>query len=145
MAELYQIETTSVMMRLEPQASSQYCNELLYGEVVKILDEEPAEWIKIRAKHDGYEGFIPASAIGSVQEPQHRVYVPVTYIYEDPDFKSPALSPLFMGSRISTSDEIQNGWRGLKQGGWVFDAHLKAIDSFDADYIETALKFKDAP
>ena len=32
-------------------------NEVLFGELFEILEEEP-KWIKIKLQHDGYQGWI---------------------------------------------------------------------------------------
>ncbi len=145
MSEQYQIHAPSVMMRLEPDESAEVSNEMLYGEIVNVLGGNEGDWIKVRADHDGYEGYIPFTIMGSVHGSPHHVCVPTTHIYSNPDFKSATQSPLYMGSRLATKEDTKDGFRELQHSGWVFEQHLRSADSTQKDYVETALLFENAP
>ncbi|MEM7651055.1 MAG: NlpC/P60 family protein [Pseudomonadota bacterium] len=144
MAETFQIQVPAITMRIEPDENAESSNTLIFGERVTLL-KELDEWAHVRADHDGYTGYIPISVLGDLEKTQHTVSVPLTHIYEDPDFKSQIFSPLYMGSKLASSDETQNGFRALVHGGWVFDAHLRAKGERLTDIVETALMFKDSP
>lgn len=144
MAKLSNINVSSVMMRLEPNESAEASNELLYGEAISIL-EETDDWIKVQAQHDGYEGFIPSNTIKTHQDKTHKVSVPVTHLYDAPDFKSPHKQPLYFLSPVHASDEKQNGFVKLANGRWVFGEHLCALSKTTDNFVETALKFLDTP
>lgn len=47
----------STPMRAEATDRSEMVNEVLFGELFEILEEEP-KWIKIKLQHDGYQGWI---------------------------------------------------------------------------------------
>lgn len=147
MAELFQIRTPCVMMHLEPSDSAQACNQLLYGETVEILGENSGNWVKAQATHDGYEGYIPASVLETPYKANYRVLEPETFIFSEPDFKSPVLSSLFLGSKVSATKNRQAGFRELENSGWVFEAHISSLDAkgLGLDFVETALKFKHTP
>jgi len=145
MAERFQIQTPRAMMHTEPSDASECCNELLYGETVSVSESNSGDWIKVKADHDGYEGFIPATILGTPYDTQHTVIAPATHIYSQSDFKSPVLSPLFMGSRLSTTKTVQNGFREIRGGGWVFDHHLTLNGHANIDFVELALLFVGTP
>ncbi len=50
--------------------------ELLYGERVKVFAVEEG-WAWVKAAHDGYVGYVPASALSrEITSSAHRVAVP---------------------------------------------------------------------
>lgn len=142
MSERFQIHVPSVMMRQGPSETAEASNELLYGEIVEVLKQE-GEWVRIRTDHDGYEDFIPMSVLGKPHETTTKISVPSTHIYQDPDFKSPVLSPLYMGSKITLSGKEQNGFCELAHSGWVFADCLS--NDTAPDFVETALMYEHAP
>ena len=142
MSDTFQIHVPSVMMRVQPNESAEASNELLYGETVGVL-EQHGEWVHIQADHDGYEGHIPMSVLGTPHETTVKVNSLSTHVYEDPDFKGPVLSPLYMGSQIALSGKEENGFCELQHSGWVFADHLSNCKR--DDFVETALMFENAP
>lgn len=145
MADLYQIHVPSVFVRKAPDERAEVSNQLLYGETLVILDDNNPNWLEIESSHDGYHGFIPTTAIGKPFTPSHRVSVALTHVYEQPDFKSAILSPLFFHSFLQSSGQTENGFFRLDYGGWIFESHLSPADATESDFVKTAQLFEGAP
>lgn len=46
-----------IPMRSEPASKSEMCNQLLFGDTYKVIDEQE-DWVKIHSAYDDYEGWI---------------------------------------------------------------------------------------
>ncbi len=144
MADLYHINVPSVMMLLRADETAEPSNELLYGESIEVLEQD-GEYVLVKAQHDGYEGYISMTSLQSHREKTHKISVPSTHLYQDPDFKTPPLMPLYFLSHVHVTDEKQEGFVRLANGGWVFAEHLENVSTQQDDFVETALKFEDTP
>ena len=56
-------------LRAEPMHKSEMSSQLLFGEVVEILDKGAEYWIPVRCLYDNYEGWITRSHITEIVEP----------------------------------------------------------------------------
>ncbi|MEZ5813326.1 MAG: C40 family peptidase [Alphaproteobacteria bacterium] len=145
MADLRQIYVPSVFVRQSPDEHAEVSNQLLFGESVRVIDDRAPIWIEIESAHDSYQGFIPKAAICEAFTPSHKISVPLTHVYEQPDFKSAILWPLFFHSPVRSSGQTENGFFKLDHGGWIYESHLVAMDSTEPDFVKTALMFEGAP
>lgn len=145
MGDQYQIMVPSIFVRDAADDHAEATNQLLYGETVMVVDDSNPSWLQIESSHDSYPGFIPTTAIGKAYQPSHKVCVGLTHVYEQPDFKSPILSPLFFQSYVQSNGQTENGFYLLDQGGWIFKDHLSKAETVKPDFVETALMFEGAP
>ena len=143
-SDRYQRTVASVFVKAAPDFSAETTSQLLFGETMRVENFE-GDWAHIFSDYDGYEGFVPRMNIKPAQEGRFIVSVPCAHIYEAPDFKSAVTSPLFMGSRVNAGEQIENGFRILEDGGWVFDSHIRDVDSQMQDVTATAQLFLHAP
>ncbi|MCV2887357.1 C40 family peptidase [Ruegeria aquimaris] len=74
--------------------------QVLLGERVEVLEVSEG-WVRIRAAKDGYEGWVPATALGEDTEPTHWVSAPSTHAYTEADLKSPDRMAISFGSRVA--------------------------------------------
>ena len=136
-------------VRRQPATSAPLDTQLLSGEVVTVYDEADG-WAWVQNAADGYVGYVESAALGrEIQTPTHSVAVMRTFLYPEPDIKTPTLDCLSMSSPVTvigTKDrfsEVRLAAPGA--GGWVYSRHLAAAGDVMLDYLETALQFLGAP
>ena len=127
-----------------PDAASEQMDQLLFGEVFEVIEEEGA-FLWGQARRDGYVGFVQAGALARVDaEPTHRVSALRTYAFAGPSIKSRALGPYSLGSLVAV--EAEDGRLSKVAGaGWMTTAHLTPIGEFETDPAAVAERFLGAP
>ncbi|SFG87811.1 NlpC/P60 family protein [Palleronia marisminoris] len=73
--------------------------QLLLGEEVDIY-ERRAGMAFLRARKDGYVGYLSEADLGEPVTVTHVVGVPATHLYSAPDMKRPAVARLSFGARL---------------------------------------------
>ena len=144
MAERIHIHAPLVTVFSAAHEAAEPSNTLLYGEAVEIIEERGA-WVKIKSLHDSYEGFMQKNLLAQHLEKPHKVGVPITHIYNDPDFKAPPRHAVYFGSPISTLETRENGFVQLGNKGWVFEQHLVPSNHKADSFVETAMMFVNTP
>ena len=131
-----------------PDTLSERQSECLFGEDVKVFEEKNG-FCWVQAQQDGYVGYIEQSKIGSIgNHPTHRVNVPRTFQYRDADLRSPMISPLSMGSRISVVGEAETRdthYARLDNGSFVVFNHITPVSTVEDDYVTIAESFIHTP
>ncbi len=127
-----------------PDADSPQDSQLLTGETVQIYDEADGyAWLQSEA--DGYVGYTLSSALSdSVTQPTDCLCVPRSFVYPDPDIKTPPIATLNMSARVTITDQYQR-FSLLSTGGWLYSDHLMPVDAHEPDFVTTALRFLDMP
>jgi cell wall-associated NlpC family hydrolase len=122
--------------------------ELLFGETVRVFDRADGfAWVQ--ADQDGYVGYLPEAALGELEEPTHRIVVPRTFVYPQPELRTFPTAALSMGSRITVTGEVET--RGtlyfrLSTGGAVIARHCLPVgETAGDDYVAVAERFIEAP
>lgn len=137
-------------LRAKPDTRARLLSEILFGEHFTIYELNKG-WVWGQAPLDGYVGYLPASAISPRGESAtHRVSVPLTHIYPEPDIKTPPVMSLPMTARLSVAgSNPENGLIEVKDAsrevGWVWARHLAPIDRPVENFANTALGFMGAP
>jgi cell wall-associated NlpC family hydrolase len=89
-------------------------------------------------------GYLPANAlIAPGAAATHRVIAPRTFLYHEPDIKTPPVMPLSFGSLITVARE-EKGFSFTGRGA-IFSRHLAPLSRFDSDFAATAQKFIGTP
>ncbi len=131
-----------------PDTLSERQSECLFGEDVKVFEDKNG-FCWVQAQQDGYVGYIEQSKIGSIgNHPTHRVNVPRTFQYRDADLRSPMISPLSMGSRISVVSEAETRgtrYARLDNGSFVVFNHITPVSTVEDDYVTIAESFIHTP
>lgn len=73
--------------------------QLVMGEAVDIY-ERRAGMAFLRARKDGYVGYVAEADLGEPVAVTHIVGVPATHLYPEPDMKRPAVMRLSFGARL---------------------------------------------
>ena len=144
-AEMARITVGKAPLRPKPEADTSIDTELLYGETVDLFERDRG-WAWVQSRVDSYVGYVEESALGpGPGEITHTVSALRTYIYPEPDLKSPPLSLISMNAKLSAIETISDGFIALHDGGWVFKRHVAPFGNFDADHCAVAMRFLGTP
>ncbi len=130
-------------LRRSPADDAPLDSELLFGEQVDVF-ETVGDWCWVQNKTDGYVGYVTGNSIG---EPgpaaSHRVSALRTYLYPEPDLKTPPLDILSLTTEISISRD-ENGF-GDTGHGWIWGGHLSLVDQYESNIVAVACAFLGTP
>jgi cell wall-associated NlpC family hydrolase len=142
--ELRQVSAPSLPVRREPRFDATLDTEALLGETVTLYDESEG-WAWVQLTRDSYVGYMPSEGLTrTVTAPTHRVAALRTYIYPEPDGKSPAVTLLSMNALVTVSGE-EGKFLALAGGGYVFARHASPIGEVARDYVAVAEAFLGTP
>jgi len=83
------VSSPTAAMHESDSASTQMVSQLIYGEEVVVLESD-RQWLHVRGKLDGYQGYSHRSNFSSNFVPTtHRVCNRATLLFQDADIKSP--------------------------------------------------------
>lgn len=150
--EARQVARGCLDLRREPSKTAALDSQLLFGEAVTVYDRSDSEtgrWAWVQNEQDGYVGYVEADGLTMPGgDPSHAVAALRTFLYPEPDLKSPTLDVLSMGALVAAGEE-RNGFREIERPGqsaaWVYGAHLADPEEGEADYVATALEFVGLP
>ena len=138
-----QVSVPYATMRASPDESARTTTQLLFGERVTVYDEA-AGWAWLQNEADDYVGYVPSAALGdSGPQATHRVSALRSFVFPEPDLKTPPLMALSFWSPVAVEAE-EKGWCRLGAGGWIYERHL-CRDRPEPDYAATALRFLGVP
>lgn len=139
-----QVIRPAIGLRKVPSAAVPLETEALLGEGVHIYDERDG-WAWVQLDGDGYVGYLPADALapGAVAA-THRVKAIGTFLYAEPDIKSPPLAHLSLNSRL-TVEMVTDRFYGLATGGYVVSRHVCDLEWSDRDFVEVAERLLGTP
>lgn len=136
-------------MRPRPDTEAGIDTQLLFGEAVLVFDRQSG-WCWVKSLVDGYVGYVPDDCLALEKgAPTHIISAVRTFVYVEPDMKSPALSALSMGSRLRITEETET--RGtryalIEDGGAIIAAHSRPIEMIEEpDYVAIAARFLEVP
>ncbi len=131
-------------LRRGPRDDAPLDSQLLHGEAVNVYDQAEG-WAWVQSAGDGYVGYVAADGLSErVAAPTHSLAALRSYLFAEPDFKSPTLDLRSMASPLAVVEE-REGFARLAGGGWVFGGHLAPLGETVADYVETARAFLGTP
>jgi hypothetical protein len=132
-----QLRTGFATVKAAPDFEARQTTQALFGETVTVYEEHDG-WVWGQIETDGYVGYLRLDTLwGETPEPTHRVSAIRTFLFPEPDLKSPTLDVLSLTSRVAVVGET-NGFAELEQGGWVFMKHLAGLEDVVPDFAATA-------
>ncbi len=139
-----QVSECGVPLLRRPSADSPQDSQLLTGETVQIYDEvDGYAWIQ--SEVDGYVGYALSSAFSEqVTDPTHCVSVIRSFVYPEPDIKTPPIGTVNMAAQVSVTKTYQR-FSQISCGGWIYSDHLMRTDRPEPDFVATALRFLEMP
>lgn len=139
-----QVMRASVPLRAKPDYTRGFDTEALYGEALTIFDESDG-WAWVQLKRDQYVGYIPADSVSrNVLVPTHRIQALGTFIYPEPNFKTPPLLHLPLNS-VVTVRASDDRFAELHNGGFVSLRHLWPLARSARDFVDVAERFIGVP
>lgn len=136
--------TSQAPLRRRREPDAPLDTEALFGEAVTVYeaDDEGWSWAQLE---DGYVGYLPSEALAPPgPAPTHRVAALRTFAFPAASIKTPPVMTLSLGARAAVV-RIEGLFAVLATGGFVYSAHLAAIDSVAADFVAVAEKFVGTP
>ena len=129
-----------VDMRAKPKLHA-IDTQLLLGSEVTVFQEEGG-WALVQAKADDYVGYVRSDKLMFDEPaPTHRVIVPRTIFYTQPDMKLLSMGALSLGSLLTIKRFSEN--RGMQyaeiwEGMAVFANHLAPVTTHLSDPVTVA-------
>ncbi len=138
-------------LRKAPRADAGLDTEALYGETIRVYDEDEEGWSWVQLDRDGYVGWMPAHALLK-DEPApatHRVATLATFVYPALSIKEPPTARLSFLSpvRVTAEREAANGRRFAvtAEYGAIVASHLEPIETKASDPVAVAERFLGIP
>ncbi|WP_414675689.1 C40 family peptidase [Methyloceanibacter sp.] len=139
-----QVIAPSLPLRREPRFDSLLETEVLKGETVTVFAEGEG-WAWVQIDRDLYVGYMPSDGLSaSIVEPTHRVAALRTYVYPEPDGKSPPLALLSLNALFTARAE-EGKFLALEDGGFVFAQHAGLAGEPVPDPVAVAEAFLGTP
>ncbi|WP_173934828.1 NlpC/P60 family protein [Chelativorans sp. Marseille-P2723] len=137
-----------VNVHTAPDRYSGMDTQLLHGDGVCVF-ERGAGWAWVQAARDRYVGYVEESALTQTQAAStHVVSVPRSFVYPEPELKTPPVTAHSMGARVAVVEEVEN--RGtlyavLASGEAMIARHLLPVGAVFTDFVSVAEQFIHAP
>jgi cell wall-associated NlpC family hydrolase len=139
-----QIVFPATPLRARPDPRAQRTTEALFGELVKVYDEDK-EWAWVQLAGDGYVGYVRSSALSQqVSGATHRVSALGTFLYPSADTKAAPLMPLSMNALLHIAD-VGPSFSRLLDGTFVPNRHIVERHRFVTDFVAAAERFVGVP
>jgi cell wall-associated NlpC family hydrolase len=139
-----QVTAPSLPLRRAPRFDAPLDNEVLLGETVTVYEESEG-WAWVQLSRDRYVGYIPNEGLTPrLAEPTHRISALRTYVYPEPDGRTPPLALLSLNAQIAVARE-EGRFLELVTGGYVAGPHATPIGTNEADYVTVAETFLGTP
>jgi cell wall-associated NlpC family hydrolase len=131
-------------LRREPRFDATLDTEALRGELVTVYDESEG-WAWVQLCRDGYVGYIPGEGLArTLVTPTHRISALRTYVYPEPDGKTPPLALLSLNAGIAAPHK-EGKFLALKGGGFVVASHATPVGTAEPDFVAVAETFVGTP
>jgi cell wall-associated NlpC family hydrolase len=142
------IAVPKTALRARPERNAAIETELLHGEEFVVLDRAGG-WAWGKSALDGYVGYLEEIALSDDLTPiTHWVVAPRTFLYPEPDMKTPPVETLSMGSRLAVIGEAEiRGTRYLltRQGALIAGHVAELGTPVFTDYVSIAGRLIETP
>jgi cell wall-associated NlpC family hydrolase len=139
-----QVSAPIAAVRREPYTAATQITQALMGEACRVFEtREGWAWVQLDADH--YVGYIAEDALSAATaEPSHRVAVVSTFIYPAPNIKAQPVTPVPLNAKVAIAGR-EGKFAALKNGGFVFAAHLKMVAEVEHDFVAVCELFQNVP
>jgi len=139
-----QVNHSAAQLRDRPDLKAGWTTEALFGEIVTVYERKDG-WAWIQLERDGYVGYVHESAVSDqVREPTHMVRAIGTFLYPEPDIKSPPWMHVSITASLAIAEEGPAVCR-LADGRYVPTRHIIDRTRFAADFVAVAERFVGIP
>jgi NlpC/P60 family/Bacterial dipeptidyl-peptidase Sh3 domain len=130
-------------LRHAPAQDAVQDDELLFGERVDVFENRDG-WSWCQSAVDGYVGYVHTIVLCDPVTPDHRVTALSTPLLSGPDIKSASLDLLPLNAQVKVVERAGDYAR-IENGGFIFFAHLAALEFEAVDWVATAERFVGTP
>lgn len=142
--ELRRVIVPVAPLRRRPSSDAPLETETLFGERVRLFDEDAEGWAWVQLEADNYVGYMPAEALAPEGlTPAHKVSALRTFLFPGPDIKLPPRDALVFGSRVVVR-AISGGF-ALTTDGCLPAVHVVPVDERETDFVAVAARFLGVP
>ena len=139
-----QVSAPIASLRKAPEPDAEQEDQLVFGELFDVLFEVGG-FAFGQARRDRYVGYVLLEALSApVLTPEHRIAVPRTYAFAEPDIKS-AIVGLYSLNALVTVEAREGRFVRGARSGWFVAHHLACVGRFETDYVAVAERFLHAP
>lgn len=139
-----QVISPMTPLRRQPAPDAPLDTEVLRGEIVTVYDQSDG-WAWVQLARDRYVGYVPAEGLSrDIKAVTHRVSALRTYVFPEPNIKSPPLALLSMNAGLAVKGE-EGAFLRLSGGGFIFARHAAALGDHAADFVSIAERFVGTP
>ena len=127
-----------------PDRNTTLESQLIYGESFEVFEDRDG-WCWGQNLTDRYVGFVPAPSLTTdLPPPDHQVAVLKSYLYLEPDLRSPTDGTISISARVKVVDDF-GGFSRIATGHWLYSRHLDCLQNSTGYFIATAKKFIGVP
>ncbi|MFN4141813.1 C40 family peptidase [Aestuariivirga sp.] len=131
-------------LRKAPRFDAMQLTQAMLGEEVKLFDEQEG-WAFVQLARDGYVGYVNANALSpNRRAATHRVAVPSTYMYPEAGLKTQPAVAITLNAQVAVIAE-EGQFSRLDNDRFVFSAHLRPVETVEADFVAVAELFRHVP
>jgi cell wall-associated NlpC family hydrolase len=139
-----QVAAPALPLRREPRFDATLDTEALLGETVTVYEEREG-WAWVQLDRDAYVGYMPSEGlVSAIRAPTHRIAVLRTYVFPEPDSKTPPQALLSLNAKV-TAAEGEGLFLPLEGGGFVYTRHVLPVGETASDYVAVAEAFLGTP
>jgi cell wall-associated NlpC family hydrolase len=131
----------------KPKRDASQISQVRYGEFLDVFETRKDGFIWAQNRSDRYVGYLPAEGFlgENIAMMSNRVTALRTYVFPEPNIKTPPMDELTLGSYVSISGK-EGSFLELADGGFVFSSHIMATEFANtADYVFTAGRLLHTP
>lgn len=142
--EMRRVAVPVAPLRRRPAGDAPLETEALFGERVRLFEEDTEGWAWVQLEADNYVGYMPAEALAAEgTAPAHKVTALRTFLFPGPDIKLPPRDALVFGSRVVVRS-ISGGF-ALTTDGCLPAVHVAPADDREGDFVTVAARFLGVP
>ncbi|BEV09830.1 C40 family peptidase [Asticcacaulis sp. DW145] len=131
-------------IRAAPSDSAEQLDQILFGERFRVI-ERSRDYVWGQALRDGYCGYVREADLSrDWYVPTHYVSTLRSYVFAEPNLKSPIVCALSRNALVSVIGEDGN-YAQVNDLGWIYRAHLSDFTDFGHDYVSVAETYLNAP
>ncbi|MER2519178.1 MAG: NlpC/P60 family protein [Bdellovibrionales bacterium] len=130
-----------------PNAKAPLVSQIRYGEFIDVFETRNDGYVWVQNRTDRYVGYMPSENTMSeeIADLSSRIGILKTFVYAEPNIKSPVLDTLTLGSYVKPLQQ-EGKMVALLGGGYVYADHvLPASESLTSDYVFTAGRLLHTP
>ena len=135
-------------LRLKPELNSNLETQLLFGEKIKIINENEKQWVLCQSIEDDYTGYIKKNNLGDLKNTNYKITNLSCFIYRLPNIKSGVVSKLFLNSKISATKN-ETDWLSFFFKDKKYYIHHKDVNLINqypnSSWVDLCIKFLNTP